>query len=177
MGRVRIIAGEFGRRRIETPDSGLTHPMGERVRGALFNSLGDISGLKVLDAFAGSGAVGMEALSRGAKSAEFVENDRRAVRILHKNIETLQIHERTRVRAMGVGKFLGMSDELFDLVFADPPYNFIKWGLVERLWEKIREGGRLVVSHGKDNDELRLPADRKIFEGVYAEAKIEIFEK
>src|SRR5687768_9476806 len=71
---VRIISGEFGGRKIEAPDNSRTHPMGERVRNALFNSLGEkIVGASVLDAFAGTGSVGLEALSRGAKHATFIE--------------------------------------------------------------------------------------------------------
>ena len=85
--RVRIISGEFGGRFIKTPPGSTTHPMGERVRSAMFNSLGEsIRDARVLDAFAGSGAVGLEALSRGAESAVFVERDRVAQRVIAENI-------------------------------------------------------------------------------------------
>ena len=81
--RIRIIAGRYGGRFIQAPPGNTTHPMGERVRSAMFNSLGEIvEGARVLDAFAGSGAVGLEALSRGAASVTFVERDRVAQRVL-----------------------------------------------------------------------------------------------
>ena len=74
---VRIISGEFGGRKIEAPDGDRTHPMSERVRNALFTRLGEVvSGATILDAFAGTGSVGIEALSRGARQATFVERDR-----------------------------------------------------------------------------------------------------
>src|SRR5687768_2848338 len=71
--RIRLIAGEFGGRYLDSPDTGRTHPMGERIRSALFNILGDIEGTLVLDAFAGTGSLGLEALSRGAAKVTFVE--------------------------------------------------------------------------------------------------------
>ena len=76
--RLRIIAGNLGGRFIDSPDTATTHPMSERMRGALFNILGDITGKVVLDPFAGSGALGLEALSRGAASALFLERDAKA---------------------------------------------------------------------------------------------------
>ena len=84
---VRIISGEFGGRKIEAPDTSRTHPMGERIRNALFNSLGDeVNNAHVLDAFAGTGSVGLEAISRGARDVTFIERDRIAQKILAKNI-------------------------------------------------------------------------------------------
>ncbi|HKX24038.1 MAG TPA: RsmD family RNA methyltransferase, partial [Candidatus Saccharimonadales bacterium] len=83
---MRVIAGELGGRFFAGPDSTATHPMAERVRGAMFNALGDIEGLTVLDAFAGSGALAFEAISRGAKSVVVVERDKRAQRIIAENI-------------------------------------------------------------------------------------------
>ena len=74
---VRIISGKYGGRIIKAPDTARTHPMGERIRNALFNSIGsEVDDAKVLDVFAGTGAVGLEALSRGARSVTFVEKDR-----------------------------------------------------------------------------------------------------
>jgi 16S rRNA G966 N2-methylase RsmD len=82
---VRIIAGKYGSRKIEAPDNSRTHPMGERVRNAMFNSIGaEIDGKDVLDAFAGTGAIGLEALSRGARTITFVERDKIALKILTK---------------------------------------------------------------------------------------------
>ena len=92
--RVRIIAGEFGGRFIQVPPGSTTHPMGERVRLAMFNSLGEtVRGVRVLDAFAGSGAIGLECLSRGAELAVFVERNRVAQRVIVENISNLGVDE------------------------------------------------------------------------------------
>ena len=91
---IRVISGRYGSRKLDAPDGATTHPMSERIRNALFNSLGaDIVGTTVLDAFAGSGAVGIEALSRGAAYATFIERDRIAHKIIAKNLETLGIDD------------------------------------------------------------------------------------
>ena len=90
---LRIISGEFGGRIIATSSSYKTHPMGDRIRGALFNMLGDISDLRVLDAFAGNGSLGLEALSRGAKEAVFVERDHMAQKILQENIPSAIVND------------------------------------------------------------------------------------
>ena len=89
---VRLIAGKFGGRTIEGSGTNRTHPMGERIRGSLFNIIGsEIEGATVLDAFAGSGSLGLEALSRGAKHATFVERDRVAQNVITNNMKTLGI--------------------------------------------------------------------------------------
>lgn len=82
---VRIISGKYGGRRIDAPDTTRTHPMSERIRNALFNSISsEINGATVLDAFAGTGAIGLEALSRGARRVTFIEKDRVAQKVLLK---------------------------------------------------------------------------------------------
>ena len=90
---MRIIAGKLGGRMFESPHSARTHPMSEKMRGALFNSLGDISGLAVLDAFAGTGACGFEAISRGAGSVLAIEHDTDAFKTIMRNIESLGLEE------------------------------------------------------------------------------------
>lgn len=119
----RIVAGRAGGRTLRVPAHG-TRPTSERVREALFNALeaaGELDGARVLDLYAGSGALGLEALSRGAAKALFVESDRRAAEALRANVESVGLggtvrHGRVEsVLAQGVG-------EPFDLVLADPPY-------------------------------------------------------
>ena len=104
--RVRLIAGEFGGRQLDSPPGRGTHPMGERIRNALFNSIHhELPDAEVLDAFAGTGALGLEALSRGAKSATFIESGRIAQKVIANNIEALGLDDaraklaRTRVNA------------------------------------------------------------------------------
>jgi 16S rRNA (guanine966-N2)-methyltransferase len=120
----RIVAGAAGGRRLKVPASGV-RPTGDRAREGLFNSLGsllDLDGARVLDLFAGTGAVGLEALSRGAAEAVFVESDRNAAEVLRRNIETVG-RPGARLVKRSVAAFLAAPpDAPFDLVFADPPY-------------------------------------------------------
>jgi 16S rRNA (guanine966-N2)-methyltransferase len=120
---VRVIAGAHRGRRLTAPRGRATRPTSDRVREALFSILGDVSGMRVLDLFAGSGALGIEALSRGAAEAVFVEADRRAARAVAANLEALG-DPPARVRVDDVLAYLGAApDGTFDLVFADPPYS------------------------------------------------------
>jgi 16S rRNA (guanine966-N2)-methyltransferase len=123
----RIVGGIAKGRRLAVPARG-TRPTSDRAREALFNSLGgllDVAGARVLDLFAGSGAVGLEALSRGAAAVIFVENDRTAHEVLRQNIATVGLGG-TEVHRRPAATFLvaGGADQPFDLVFADPPYAF-----------------------------------------------------
>ena len=122
----RIIAGAHGGRRIETPKGDGTRPTSDRVREAMFSSiqseLGGFEGLHVLDLFAGSGALGLEAASRGASHVVFVESDQRAAAVIKANVKALGTGGAEVVKAT-VGGFLEREqDLLFDLVFLDPPY-------------------------------------------------------
>ncbi len=145
---VRIIAGRFGGRKIETPDGKRTHPMSERVRNAMFNSIGDeIRDAKVLDAFAGSGAVGIEALSRGAQHVTFIERDRIAQKVIDENITTLGIDEQTKIIRASVASWLSTYDgELFDIIFVDPPYHDTQFSTAMQLSGLLKPGALMVLS-------------------------------
>lgn len=118
----RIVAGAAKGRRLRTPPRG-TRPTSERVREALFSSLGDVTGARVLDLFAGSGALGLEALSRGAQSACFVESDRSACAVLRMNIEALALPG-AQLHCTPVQAFLRRREpgHVVDIVLADAPY-------------------------------------------------------
>ncbi|ORV18310.1 16S rRNA (guanine(966)-N(2))-methyltransferase RsmD [Mycobacterium celatum] len=121
----RIIAGVAGGRRIAVPQRG-TRPTTDRVREALFNVLSarlDLSGISVLDLYAGSGALGLEALSRGAASVLFVESDRRAAAVIERNISTLGLAGATLRRGSVSAVLAGGAAAPVDLVLADPPYD------------------------------------------------------
>ncbi len=122
----RIIAGQYGGRRIETPKGDGTRPTSDRVREAMFSSieseLGGFDGLHVLDLFAGSGALGLEAASRGASHVVFVESDARAAAVIKSNIKTLGVSGANVVKGTASAFVERESDLVFDLVFLDPPY-------------------------------------------------------
>ena len=123
---MRIIAGEWKRRQLRAPEGDATRPTADRVRETLFSMLvsrlGDFDGLKVADLFAGSGALGLEALSRGAASCLFVEQDAAAIRALRTNIAAVRAQDRCDVRASSVLS-LGPAKEPLDLILLDPPYH------------------------------------------------------
>jgi 16S rRNA (guanine(966)-N(2))-methyltransferase RsmD len=125
MGRIRIIAGEFKGRRLVVPAGRRLRPTAERVREALFSILGSrLAGARVLDAYAGTGALGFEALSRGAGEVVFVESDRAAARLLRDNAERLGVASRSAVREVEAVAWLEGSagGAEFALILADPPY-------------------------------------------------------
>jgi 16S rRNA (guanine966-N2)-methyltransferase len=143
---MRIIAGQYGGRRLVTPKGDATRPTADRVREALFSVLGDVTGLTVLDLFAGSGALGLEALSRGAASAVFVERAAPALAALRANLEALgvdaQVH---RADARTFARNASEAGRTYDLVFLDPPYRDAeRLGRELDLRSMIAPGGRLV---------------------------------
>jgi 16S rRNA (guanine966-N2)-methyltransferase len=120
---MRVIAGKAKGRRLKAPTTG-TRPMTDRIREALFSSLGDIEGARVLDLYAGSGSLGLEALSRGAAEAIFVENARDAILKLRQNIEETGFTDAARVEWDDVASVLSRTvDARVDLIFVDPPYS------------------------------------------------------
>jgi 16S rRNA (guanine966-N2)-methyltransferase len=120
----RIIAGTWGGRRLATPEGADTRPTADRVREALFGGLGPLDGLRFLDLYAGSGAVGLEALSRGAEHALLVESDPRAARVARENVALLRAVPRAVLAVGRVEQTLGYgpNGEPYDVVYADPPY-------------------------------------------------------
>ena len=146
---IRVISGKFGGRKLEAPNTARTHPMSERARGAMFNSLASLTDdAEVLDAFAGTGSVGLEALSRGARHVTFIERDRIAQKILDANITTLGVHEQAKIIKTTVANWLETANEQqFDLIFADPPYNDPQLSTASKLLSLLRPGGYMVLSH------------------------------
>lgn len=150
---MRIIAGSARRIQLEVAEESSTRPFLEMARGALFNSLaGRVDGARVLDVFAGSGALGLEALSRGAESCLFVERDAGAVAALKRNIARCGTEERCRVIRDDAARALaGVAGE-FDLIFADPPFPDLgEWrvggraeGLMHSLAGAMAGGGLLI---------------------------------
>jgi 16S rRNA (guanine966-N2)-methyltransferase len=145
---VKIIAGKFGSRSIKAPHGHATHPMSDRIKGSLFNSIGGvIEGAEVLDAFAGSGALGFESLSRGAKSVIFVDRDRDAVQTITDNIDLLGCSDVTKVTQSGVATWADTTDLRFDIIFADPPYGDPQFSTVSRLFRLLKLNGLMILSY------------------------------
>ena len=151
---VRITSGIYRGRSILTPGEG-THPMGERERLALFNKVVDkINGGDVLDAYAGSGALGIEAISRGASSVIFIEKNPKAAKIIRENLKNLGAD--AEVITGDSSKF--ESDKTFDLILVDPPYDKFTTEALSSLSKLIKTDVILVLSH---------PGEYPKIEGLY----------
>lgn len=151
--KMKIIAGDLGGRLFDAPDSKATHPMSERVRGALFNIIGNIQNKNILDPFAGSGALGLEALSRGASFCTFLDIDRKAHLVVKNNVSILMLEERSKVIRAGASSWSDNNqDQKFDVILCDPPYNKIQLSTISKLSGHLHPKGLMVLSHpGRGN--------------------------
>lgn len=176
---VRIISGEFGGRKIEAPNTSRTHPMSDRARGALFNSIAtELPDAEVLDAFAGTGALGLEALSRGAKHATFVERDRVAQKVLAKNIATLGVEKTTTlIRASVAAWYDTIENKSFDVIFADPPYHDPQFSTVSRLMGLLKPGGLMILSHPGRGEEPTKPGVVVVDNRSYGNAHLTFYRR
>lgn len=144
---MRVIAGRLGGRSFDSPKTRRTHPMSDKIRGALFNALGDLDGLSVLDAFAGSGACSIEAVSRGAASVLAIDIDPEAIKTVADNVRMLDLESIITVRRKNIsGWSRNNQDKQFNVVIADPPYTDIRPDVLERLTVHVPVGGLLVLS-------------------------------
>jgi 16S rRNA (guanine966-N2)-methyltransferase len=142
---MRVVAGELGGRRLAAPKGANVRPTADRVREALFSILGDVRGARVLDLYCGTGALAIEAISRGAESAVLVDTTPAAA---GRNIGALEIDDRCTVVQADVVRYLGSEGSQFDLVFCDPPYKLAdRLGpeLTRLIPDRLAEGGRVIV--------------------------------
>jgi len=175
---MRVIAGYLGGRNFSSPGGHRTHPMSDKVRGAIFGVLGDIKGLTVLDAFAGSGALAIEAVSRGAKSAVAIEVDKRAHVIITGNIKDLGIEDRIKaVRAFTGAWSTRHQAELFDLIFVDPPYDNIPYRDLKSLPRHLSDGGTLVLSWPGNMEPLKFEGLAAVQTKNYGDAQLVFYQK
>jgi 16S rRNA (guanine966-N2)-methyltransferase len=176
---LRLIAGTYGGRQIVAPDGHKTHPMSERIRNALFNSIGDeIKDAVVLDAFAGTGAIGLEAISRGAKHATFIERDRSAQKALAENIDALGVDDQAKLVRAPVASWINTYDgNKFDIIFADPPYHDTQFSTVSQLMGLLKPGALMVLSHpGRDLCPTR-PGVVVVDNRSYGDATLSLFRQ
>jgi 16S rRNA (guanine966-N2)-methyltransferase len=176
---VRIIAGSRKGARIFAPRGGDTRPTGDRVREAVFNLVGPVDGADVLDLFAGSGAMGLEALSRGAARVTFVEADRRAAQTIVRNLDKLRLEAATVVQEEAARRLAAdaAGGRRYDLVLIDPPYRMLARllpTLAAHLPAVVASGGLAVVeSDAREEPELPLP---KRTSRRYGAARVTVFE-
>ena len=175
---MRVIAGAYGGRRLHAPPGADTRPTSDRVREALFSVLGDLAGVQVLDLFAGTGALGIEALSRGAAGCEFVDRAQAAIRVIRRNLDELGIdapvHRRDALRALSDASERAAA---YDLVFLDPPYRHppeLGRALSEALPAVLAPGARVVTESDRRSAlALDLPLT---FERRYGDTLIRIHD-
>lgn len=179
---MRVIAGRLRGRRIDAPAGGSVRPTYDRVRESIFGTIGvEVEDARVLDLFAGSGSLGIECLSRGARSATFVEIDPAVAAVARSNVERLGLGAQSTFIVSDAIRFLSrnLPGEPFHLVFLDPPYGS---GLADRAlsllgtWDGARPGALVVAEHGAD-EELResLGALRRIGQRRYGATGVDLF--
>ena len=179
---MRIIAGELKGRKLTAPRDESVRPTAEKVREAVFSMLqNEIPDAVVLDLFAGTGSLGLEALSRGARRAFFVDKDRRSIAMVKSNVISCGMEDRSVIMCSDYSAAIGRIHEKADLVFLDPPY---KAGLMEDCLQRLSEssllpeGGIIVAEHGREeilpDQLLRL---HRIRERKYGKVRVSVYEK
>lgn len=175
---MRIIAGRLGGRSFDAPRGNRTHPMSDKIRGALFNILGDIDGLTVLDGFAGSGALSFEAISRGAASALAIDVDKEAHKAVQANIKLLGLQEQVIVMRKNVaGWSRNNKNKTFDIVLADPPYDDIRPALLQNLTVQVKDGGLFVLSWPGNEPVREFPGIEVLTAKNYGDAQLVFYRK
>ena len=187
---MRVISRKYKGREIKSPQTSGTHPMGEREKNAVFNMVAsELAGARVLDAYAGTGALGIEALSRGADSVDFVDSSAVAIRTIRDNLRSVGLGSEqlarysenvaaptVRVLRGKIGAVeVAVAD--YDLVFADPPYDNFVVSDIAALADYLRPDGALVLSHPAKTGELNLPGLDLVKTRKYAGARISIYQK
>ncbi len=176
---MRVVAGERGGIRLTAPPDGRTRPTSDMIREALFSMLGEISGWTVLDPFAGSGALGLEALSRGAAQADFCELSAAALRALRANIERLGYADRCVVRRQDATRRMAAdaaAERRYDLLLLDPPYRMLpelQETLCLHLPRITSPQGRVVVESASAAEAPRLPLET-VVSRVHGDTRVTI---
>jgi 16S rRNA (guanine966-N2)-methyltransferase len=170
---MRIIAGTHRGQRIAAPKGTATRPTSDRVRENAFNLIGPVDGADVLDLFAGSGAMGLEALSRGAASAVFVESDREACRAINANLDKLRLH--AIVLCQDVLRAIASERKAYDLVLCDPPYGYDDTRLASQLARLVAPDGLLVYESSKRDDPPEPPGLQQTTSRTYGSARLTLF--
>lgn len=160
---MRIVGGRWADRALVSP-GGRVRPTAEALRAAMMDLVADeLTGARVLDLFAGTGALGLEALSRGARYCDFVENGPAALHSLKANVAALRLRDRTRIYDRDAIPFVErLESDRYDIAFADPPYGSRKLNRVTDYWLTVPFSRLLVVEHAPDHEGLPRGATRRV---------------
>ncbi len=175
---MRVIAGALGGRVFASPKGHRTHPMSDKVRGALFTVLGELDGLTVLDAFAGSGALSFEAVSRGAKAVVAIEIDRLAQKTIAENIQKLGVHGTVKLVKASNAAWLQTAERIaFDVVICDPPYDDLQPEQLAKLTKTVKTDGIFVLSWPGAQDPPYFDGLVQITRKEYGDAQLVFYQK
>ena len=177
---MRVITGSARGMTLRTLEGDNVRPTTDKVKEAIFSAIQfDIEGRRILDLFAGSGQLGIEALSRGAESATFVDADKNAVKIVKENLAKTKLDSRASVAQTDSIAFLTMTDKIFDIAFVDPPYGI---GLLQKALSKISkniaDGGMVICEHPfKEELEEEYDGLVKYKEYKYSKVAVTVYRK
>lgn len=173
---IRIGSGQLAGRIIEQPKTVKTRPLTAKVRASIFNRLGDISGLRVLDAYAGSGAFGLEALSLGVEHVSFIEHARSVTKVIASNLDALELTPKATIYTESVKTAAArLSGQTFDIILADPPYAELEEGDLVALINLLVDEGILIISHSARRVLPDLPNVAMIDSRTYGDTTISYY--
>lgn len=175
---MRVISGYLGGRMFESPRGHRTHPMSEKIRGAIFNMLGDLRDLTVFDAFSGTGALAIEAVSHGAKHVTAVELDAEAFKVIMQNIKALEIDTKVTIHRKDAKAWSRNNKAVqFDVVLIDPPYDAVPYTLLHKLATHAKTGGLVIYSLPPDHDFKLSSEFEYLSEKLYGDASLLIYRR
>jgi len=179
---MRVISGEFGGRILKAPNWRGTRPTTDKVKGAIFSALQgllDLAGVDVLDLYAGSGALGIEAISRGANTAVFVEANLKSAAVIRSNVNELNITKQCEIIQQDVSKFLSQTNRQFSLILADPPYADCNPQLLKVIsnGNLLQSNGVLIVETSSDFEFEGTSCLASIKQKIYGDTKVSFWRK
>lgn len=174
---MRILAGQFKYRAIEQPRSSVVRPMSQKARAAIFDVLGDIEGMSVLDLYAGSGAVGLEAISRGANQVTFIEENAQVASVIRRNVQKLDVSTATIVNKSVELWFKEAKKVTFNIILADPPYAQFNSSFFERATGILAESGIMVLSHASKIPAPELKSLQLVQHKSYGDSALSFYKR
>lgn len=178
---MRIIAGSLRGRVLKSTQTSMLRPTTDRVRESIFNILAsriELEDAQVLDLFAGTGALGIEALSRGAAFCDFVESDRKAASAIAANLKAFDLEEHSRLIVRDAMKFIGETEKRYDCIFADPPYAAPIFEILVRdivALGRLRAGGLFVLEHSAAMRGIRAQGAEVVVERSFGDTAVTIY--